>query len=204
MSKRLNAKKKISRSLGVNLWGRANDPIIKKNTRPGEHGVGLKRDTTYGVQLKAKQKLKKYYGNIGEKQFKNLFLQAKKDKTSTAEKFVGLLESRLDSIVYRANFVPTVFAARQFVNHKHVLVNGKIINIPSYRVKPGDVVEVRDRAKNIPMVLESISKIERSVPVYIDLDTQSLKAKYVSIPKLEDIPYPEIMDLNLVIEFYSK
>lgn len=204
MSKRLNAKKKISRSLGVNLWGRANDPIVKRNTRPGEHGVGLKRDTTYGVQLKAKQKLKKYYGNIGEKQFKTVFVEAKKDKTSTAEKFIGLLESRLDIIVYRANFVPTVFAARQFVNHKHVTVNGKVINIPSYKVKVGDVIEVREKSRNIPMVVDSISKIERDIPVYLNLNAQNYSVKFVVVPKVEDVPYPVQMDLNLVIEFYSK
>ena len=204
MSKRLNAKKKVSRALGVNLWGRANDPISKRNYRPGEHGTGLKRDTTYGTQLRAKQKLKKYYGNITEKQFRNLFAEAKRMKGDTAQEFVGLLERRLDAIVYRANFVPTVFAARQFVNHKHVTVNGKVVNIPSYQVKPGDVIEVRESARNIPMVLDSISKIEREIPSYLDLNAQNYAIKFVAVPKLEDIPYPVEMNINLVVEFYSK
>lgn len=204
MSKRLNAKKKISRALGVNLWGRANDPIIKRNYRPGEHGTGLKRDTTYGTQLRAKQKLKKYYGNISEKQFRNLFVEAKRMKGDTAQEFVGLLERRLDAIVYRSNFVPTVFAARQFVNHKHVTVNGKVVNIPSYQVRPGDVVEVRENAKNIPMVLDSISKIEREIPSYLELNAQNYSTKFIAVPKLEDIPYPVEMNINLVVEFYSK
>lgn len=204
MSKRLNAKKKISRALGVNLWGKANDPIVKRNYRPGEHGTGLKRDTTYGTQLRAKQKLKKFYGNISEKQFRNLFIKAKRMKGDTAQEFVGLLERRLDAIVYRSNFVPTVFAARQFVNHKHVTVNGKIVNIPSYQVRPGDIVEVRENAKNIPMVLDSISKIEREIPSYLELNAQNYSTKFTAIPKLEDIPYPVEMNINLVVEFYSK
>ena len=204
MSKRLNAKKKVSRALGVNLWGDAKSPIVKRNYRPGEHGTGLKRDTTYGTQLRAKQKLKKYYGNISEKQFKNLFMEAKRMKGDTAQEFVGLLERRLDAVVYRANFVPTVFAARQFVNHKHITVNGKVVNIPSYQVKPGDVIEVRENAKNIPMILDSISKIEREIPAYLELNAQNFSIKFVVVPKLEDIPYPVEMNINLVVEFYSK
>ena len=204
MSKRLNAKKKVSRALGVNLWGRANDPITKRNYRPGEHGTGLKRDTTYGTQLRAKQKLKKYYGNIGEKQFKNLFFEAKRMKGDTAQEFVGLLERRLDAIVYRANFVPTVFSARQFVNHKHILVNGEIVNIPSYLVKVGDVIEIREKAKEIPMVIDSITKMEREVPNYLEVNTSAKTVKFVNVPALDEVPYTTPMDLNSVVEFYSK
>lgn len=204
MSKRLNAKKKVSRVFGVNLWGKTNDPSLKRNYRPGQHGTGLKRDTTYGIQLKAKQKLKKYYGNIGEKQFSNLFFEAKRLKGDTAENFVGLLERRLDIIVYRANFVPTVFASRQFINHKHVLVNGKVVNIPSYLVKVGDVIEIKESAKNIPMVVDSIEKMEREVPNYLEVNTSVKSVKFLNVPKLEEIPYATQMDLNAVVEFYSK
>ena len=204
MTKRLNAKKKISRSLGENLWGRANDSSIKRNFRPGEHGTGLKRDTTYGLQLKAKQRLKKYYGEITEKQFSNTFKKAKNKKGDTSQLFIGLLESRLDMIVYRANFVPTIFAARQFVNHKHVLVNGKSVNIASYSVKPGDVIQVRERSRSIPLVLDSLQKIEREIPTYLDLNAKDFSIKYSAIPAIEDVPYPVKMEVNLVVEYYSK
>lgn len=204
MSKRINAKKKVSRVFGVNLWGKTNDPSIKRNFRPGQHGTGLKRDTTYGTQLKAKQKLKKYYGNIGEKQFANLFFKSKRMKGDTAQCFVGILERRLDMIIYRANFVPTVFAARQFISHKHITVNGKVVNIASYLVKPDDVVAVHNKAKNMAIVLDSISKIEREVPTYLTLNANEQSVRFMNIPKLEEIPYPCQMDLNLVVEFYSK
>ncbi len=204
MTKRITTKKKVSRSLNVNLWGRANDPFNKRNFRPGQHGTALKRDTTYGAQLRAKQKLKKYYANISETQFKNTFIKAKSHRGDTAQAFIGLLESRLDSLIYRANFVPTMYAARQTVGHKHVKVNGKIINIPSYTLKPGDVVEITDKAKKIALIADSVAKMERDIPSYIEVDTQNLSAKYNAVPNIDDVPYPVIMDVNLVVEFYSR
>lgn len=204
MTKRITTKKKVSRSLNVNLWGRANDPFNKRNFRPGQHGTALKRDTTYGAQLRAKQKLKKYYANISEAQFKNTFIKAKSHKGDTAQAFIGLLESRLDSLIYRANFVPTMYAARQTVGHKHVKVNGKVINIPSYTLKPGDVVEITDKAKKIALIADSVAKMERDIPSYIEVDTQNLSVKYNAVPSIDDVPYPVIMDVNLVVEFYSR
>ena len=204
MTKRISAKKKASRSLNVNLWGRANDPFNKRNFRPGQHGTALKRDTTYGNQLRAKQKLKKYYANMNETQFKNLFLKARAGKGDTAENFVGLLERRLDTVIYRANFVPTMFAARQTVTHKHVLVNGKIVNIPSYLVKAGDVIEIKDSARNIALISDSVAKMEREVPAYLDLNAKDYSIKFNAVPKIEDVPYPIVMDINLVVEFYSR
>lgn len=204
MTKRITTKKKVSRSLNVNLWGRANDPFNKRNFRPGQHGTALKRDTTYGAQLRAKQKLKKYYANISETQFKNTFIKAKSHRGDTAQAFIGLLESRLDSLIYRANFVPTMYAARQTVGHKHVKVNGKIINIPSYTLKPGDVVEITDKAKKIALIADSVARMERDIPSYIEVDTQNLSAKYNAVPNIDDVPYPVIMDVNLVVEFYSR
>lgn len=204
MTKRITTKKKVSRSLCVNLWGRDNDTFNKRNFRPGQHGTALKRDTTYGTQLRAKQKLKKYYANINETQFKNTFLKAKTHRGDTAQAFIGLLESRLDTLIYRANFVPTMYAARQTVGHKHVKVNGKIVNIPSYTLKPGDIVEITDKAKKISLISDSITKMEREVPSYIEVNTQELSAKYNAVPSLEDVPYPVIMDVNLVVEFYSR
>ncbi|GHU27232.1 30S ribosomal protein S4 [Bacilli bacterium] len=204
MTKRIGAKKKISRSLGVNLWGRANDPYNKRNYRPGQHGTAARRETTYGVQLRAKQKLKGYYANLGETQFKNLFLKAKKSKKDTAQAFVGLLESRLDSIIYRANFVPTMFAARQTISHRHTMVNGKIVSIPSFLLKPGDVVEIVDRARKISLVVDSLAKMERNVPSYVELDGNNFSAKYNAIPSIEEVPYPVVMDINLVVEYYSR
>ncbi|MDR1494855.1 MAG: 30S ribosomal protein S4 [Rickettsiales bacterium] len=204
MTKRIGAKKKASRSLGVNLWGRANDPYNKRNYRPGQHGTAVKRETTYGLQLRAKQKLKKYYANMSETQFKNLFLKARRSRKDTAQVFVGLLESRLDTVLYRANFVPTMFAARQMVNHRHVRVNGKIVNIPSFLLKPNDSVEIDEKAKKITVLADSLAKAEKDVPSYIVVDVGNLSAKYSSVPALEDVPYPITMDINLVVEYYSR
>lgn len=204
MTKRIEAKKKVSRSLSVNLWGRSNDTFTKRNFRPGQHGNALKRETVYGTQLRAKQKLKKYYANISETQFKNLFLKAKTKKGDTAEHFVGLLEQRLDAVIYRANFVPTMYAARQVVGHKHVLVNGKNVNIQSYLVSPGDVIEIKDSARKMALISDSILRMERDVPVYLDLDKDNFKVKFNAVPHLEDVPYPVVMDINLVVEYYSR
>lgn len=204
MTKRKTTKKKVSRSLSVNLWGRANDPFNRRNFRPGQHGTALRRDTTYATQLRAKQKLKKYYANMTETQFRNLFLEAKSHRGDTAQAFVGLLESRLDTLIYRANFVPTMFAARQTIGHRHVKVNGKIVNIPSYRAKPGDLIEITEKARKISLISDSLVRMEREVPSYMLLNPDDFSLKYNAIPSLEDVPYPVIMDINLVVEFYSR
>jgi len=205
MTKRITAKKKISCKTGASLWGQANDPFLKKNYRPGQHGTMPKgRVTDYGNQLKYKQRLKFYYGNISEKQFYNSFVLATKSKGDVAENFVALLESRLDAVVYRANFVPTVFAARQFVSHKHVTVNGKTVNIASYKVKVGDVVQVRDKSKKLAIVIDSQQKMVRDVPVYLQLDKDNLSVKLVSKPSFAEVPYPVEMHPNLIKEFYSR
>ena len=205
MTKRINAKKKISRKLGGSLWGGEKDPYLKRNYRPGQHGAGLRsRGTDYKTQLQAKQRLKFYYGNISEKQFRTLFQFAAKSKGDTSENFIALLESRLDAVVYRANFVKTVFAARQFVNHKHVLVNGKVVNIPSYRLKIGDVVEVRERSKNLVVVLEALEKKERDIPPYLDFNKDSKTIKLISKPAFADVPYAVEMEPHLITEFYSR
>jgi len=205
MTKRLNAKKKISRKLGASLWGQQKDPYLKRNYKPGQHGASSKgRSTDYGLQLKAKQRLKFYYGNISEKQFRNAFELASTTKGDVSENFIGMLESRLDAVVYRANFVPSVFAARQFVNHKHVTVNGKTVNIPSYRLKVGDVVQVRDKSSDLAIVLESLQKKERDIPIYLDLNIEEKSIKLVSKPSFSDVPYPVEMQPHLITEFYSR
>lgn len=205
MTKRVQAKYKISRRLGVNLWGRAKDPVNEKNFPPGQHGLtGHRKATDYGTQLKAKQKLKGYYGNVSERQMVAYYKEALRRKGDSSENLVGLLESRLDSVVYRMNFVPTVFAARQFVNHKHIKVNGKTVNIPSYQVKEGDVIEVREKSKQLAIVLEAQKGLERSVPEYMEVDGKGLKGKFIRTPKIAEVPYPIVMEPNLVVEFYSR
>ncbi len=204
MSKRLSSKYKIDRRLGVNLWGRPKSPINKRDYGPGQHGQRRKKPSDYGIQLFAKQKLKGYYGNIGEKQFRKYYAKAVSLKGDTGENLVGLLEQRLDAVVYRAKFVPTVFAARQFVNHGHILVNGKKVDIPSYCVKAGDVISVRDKSREIPLVLEASSSTERDVAEYIDADLNKMTATFVRVPALEEIPYPVQMEPNLIVEFYSR
>ncbi|MCC5994869.1 MAG: 30S ribosomal protein S4 [Oceanicaulis sp.] len=204
MSKRHSQKYKIDRRMGENIWGRAKSPVNNRAYGPGQHGqrrAGKLSD--FGLQLRAKQKLKGYYGNITEKQFKKLFTEAMRRKGNTAENLIGLLESRLDAIVYRAKYVPTVFAARQFVNHGHVKVNGQRVNIASFQCKPGDVIEVREKSRNMALVLEALGSPERDVPEYIDLDPKGLKATYARVPEFSEVPYPVKMEPNLVVEFYS-
>ncbi len=205
MTKRIRAKHKIDRRLGENIWGRPKSPLNKRESRPGQHGerrVGKTSD--FGQQLKAKQKLKGYYGSISERQFHKTYVEASRMKGSTSEGLIGLLERRLDAVVYRAKFVPTVFAARQFVSHGHVSVNGRRVTIPSYRVRVGDTIEVREKARQMPLVLEAVKSAERDVPDYVEADHGKMVAKLTRVPTLSDVPYPVQMEPNLVVEFYSR
>ena len=204
MTKRVQAKSKICRRLGVNLWGRPKNPIVKRDYPPGEHGQKRRKTSDFGTQLAAKQKLKGYYGNITERQFRKIYQEATRRRGDTAENLIGLLERRLDTVVYRLNFVPTPFAARQFINHGHVLVNGRRVNIPSYLCREGDVVEVRERSKNLTQVLGAVQRPERDVPDYLSVDYKALKGSVVRTPKVADVPWPVRMEPNLVIEFYSR
>jgi len=204
MSKIKTSKYKIDRRLGVNLWGRPKSPFNKRESRPGQHGQRRRKLSDFGTQLAAKQKLKGYYGNIGEKQFRKLYEEAAALRGDTGENLIELLERRLDAAVYRARFVPTVFAARQFVNHGHVRVNGRRVNVGSYRLRDGDVIEVRQKSREIPMVLDAMQSPERDTPEYIGVDYKKMQATFVRAPKLADVPYPTQMEPNLVIEFYSR
>jgi small subunit ribosomal protein S4 len=205
MTKRVRAKHKIDRRLGQNIWGRPKSPINKRESRPGQHGerrAGKLSD--YGQQLRAKQKLKGYYGNIGERQFNRIYQEARRFKGSTSEHMIGLLERRLDAIVYRAKFVPTVFAARQLISHGHVTVNGRKVDIASFRCRVGDVVEVNEKSRQMTQVLEAIKSSERDVPDYIEADHNKMTAKLNRVPALSDVPFPVHMEPNLVVEFYSR
>ena len=205
MSKRNSAKYKLDRRMGQNIWGRPKSPVNKREYGPGQHGQRRKTKLSdFGTQLKAKQKLKGYYANISEKQFRRIYDEAARMKGDTSENLIGLLESRIDAIIYRAKFVPTPFAARQFVSHGHVRVNGKKVNIPSYRCKVGDTIEVRDRSKQLALVLEAVDLAERDVPDYIEADHTKMAARYVRKPAFADVPYPVVMEPNQVVEFYSR
>ena len=205
MSKRHSAKYKIDRRIGENIWGRPKSPLNARAYGPGQHGQRRKgKLSDYGLQLRAKQKLKGYYGSITEKAFKRLYNEAARRKGDTGENLIGLLESRLDAIVYRAKFVSTVFAARQFVSHGHILVNGQRVNIPSYQVKIGDKIEVRERSKQLTVLLEATQLAERDVPDYVEVDHNKMVANFVRVPALSDVPYPVQMEPNLVVEFYSR
>ena len=204
MTKRIKAKYKINRRLGVNLWGRPKSPVNKRDYRPGEHGQRRRKPSDFGLQLQAKQKLKGYYGNITERQFRRYYAEAVRRRGDTIENLIGLLERRLDAVVYRMKFVPTVFAARQFVNHGHVKVNGRRVNIPSFLVGEGDVVEVKEKSREMELVLDAVDSPERDVPEYITVDHRKMTGTFVRTPKLADVPYPVQMDPNLVIEFYSR
>ncbi len=204
MSRRHSTKYKIDRRVGENIWGRPKSPVNKRPTKPGQHGQGRRQKTSdYGLQLMAKQKLKFHYGDITEKQFRRTYDEANRQKGNTAENLIGLLESRLEAFVYRAKFVPTIFAARQFVNHGHVKVNGVKTNIGSYRLKAGDVVEIREKSRNIALVLEALGSPERDIPEYIDVDPKAMTATFVRVPELNDVPYPVKMEPAQVVEYYS-
>lgn len=205
MTKRANAKYKLDRRLGENIWGRPKSPVNKRDYGPGQHGQRRKgKLSDFGVQLRAKQKLKGYYANISERQFRAVYAEASRLQGDTSENLIGLLERRLDAVVYRAKFVPTIHAARQFVSHGHVMVNGVRVTIASIRLKVGDVVEIRQRSKELPIVLEAIQLAERDVPDYVETDHKKMTAKLTRVPSLSDVPYPVQMAPGLVVEYYSR
>ena len=204
MSNRHAAKYKIDRRLGVNLWGRPKSPVNRREYGPGQHGQRRRKPSDFGIQLMAKQKLKGYYGNIGEKRFRRYYEDAASRKGDTGENLIDLLEHRLDAVIYRAKFVPTVFAARQFVNHGHIHVNGRRLNVASYAVKEGDVISIREKSRNIGLVLEAMESSERDVPDYLEVDHNKMTVSIVRTVGLEDVPYPAQMEPNLVVEFYSR
>ena len=204
MSKRHSAKYKIDRRMGENLWGRPKSPVNQRSYGPGQHGQRRKSKVSdFGLQLRAKQKLKGYYGNLTEKQFSRTYEEAARRKGNTSENLIALLEARLDAVVYRAKFAPTPFASRQIVNHGHIQVNGRRVNIASYQVKAGDVVEVREHSRNMALILEAQQSAERDTPDYIEVDSKHLSAKFVRAPDLAEVPYPVRMEPNLVIEYYA-
>lgn len=202
--KRLESKHKIDRRLGCNLWGRAKSPYNDRQTGPGMHGANRGKPTDYGLQLRAKQKLKGYYGGIGEKQFRKYYYEAIRLTGDSSQHLIGQLERRLDAVVYRAKWAPTVFATRQLVSHGHFKVNGKRVNIPSYQCKEGDVIEVREKSRTLAIIMGARESAERDVPEYVAVDESGFKATFVRVPKLEDVPYPVHMEPNLVVEFYSR
>ena len=204
MSKRQSSKYKINRRLSVNLWGRPKSPFNIREYGPGQHGQRRRKVSDYGTQLRAKQQLRGYYGNISEKQFRRIYAEAVLARGDTSEQLIGLLERRLDIVIYRMLFVPTVFAARQLISHGHVMVNGRRVNIPSYRLREGDAVEVRQKSKQHPVVLEAIQTPERDVPDYMEVDFEKLKGTFIRTPLLSDVPFPVQMEPNLVIEYYSR
>jgi small subunit ribosomal protein S4 len=205
MTKRLNSKHKVDRRLKVNLWGRPKSPFNSRAYPPGQHGQSrLSKPSDYGIQLRAKQKLKSYYGNINERQFRNLYKKAIMKKGDTAENLIGLLERRLDAVVYRSKLSTTIFAARQLINHGHVRVNGKKVNISSYQLKEEETVEVREKSKKLALIDIALANKEREVPEYLQVDEKNKKIKFVRTPKFEEVPYPVVMEPNLVIEYYSR
>ena len=205
MTKRIRAKYKIDRRLGQNIWGRPKSPVNRREYGPGQHGQRRKgKLSDFGIQLRAKQKLKGYYANISEKQFRGIYAEAVRLKGDSGANLIGLLERRLDAVVYRAKFVPTVFAARQFISHGHVKVNGRRVNVASYRCKVGDVIEVKEQSKQLALVMEATGLAERDVPDYVEVDHSKMTAKLARIPQLNEVPYPVQMEPHLVVEYYSR
>jgi small subunit ribosomal protein S4 len=205
MTKRNPAKYKLDRRMGQNIWGRPKSPVNRREYGPGQHGQRRKgKLSDYGVQLRAKQKLKGYYANISERQFRGIYEEAIRMKGDSGAHLIALLERRLDAVVYRAKLVPTIFAARQFINHGHIKVNGRRVNIPSFRCKVGDVVEVKEASKQLALVLEATGLAERDVPDYIEVDHSKMTAKFARVPLITDVPYPVQMEPHLVVEYYSR
>ena len=206
MTKRLKSKHKVDRRLGVNLWGKPKSPFNSRAYPPGQHGqsAGKKKKSDYGIQLQAKQKLKAYYGNVNERQFRNIYRKASMLKGDTSENLIGLLERRLDAVVYRAKLSTTIFSARQLINHGHVRVNGKKVNISSYQLKEEETIEIRDKSKQLAFIDIALASKDREVPEYIKVDEKNKKVQFVRTPKFEEVPYPVVMEPNLVIEYYSR
>ena len=205
MTKRLNSKHKVDRRLKVNLWGRPKSPFNTRAYPPGQHGqTKSSKPSDYGIQLQAKQKLKCYYGNMNERQFRNMYKRAIMKKGDTAENLIGLLERRLDAVIYRSKLSNTIFSSRQLINHGHVRVNGKKVNISSYQVKEEDSIEIRDKSKQLALIDIALANKEREVPEYLQLDEKNKKVKFVRIPKFEEVPYAVVIEPNLVIEYYSR
>ncbi len=205
MTKRIESKHKVDRRLRVNLWGRPKSPFNSRNYKPGQHGKTSKgKISDYGTQLEAKQKLKFYYGNMNERQFRNTYRKALQKRGNTSENLIALLERRLDTVIYRAKFATTVFSARQLINHGHVRINGRKMNIPSYLVKEDDSIDLKDKSKKMLVVAGSLDNKEREVPDYIQMDKKNIKAKLIRVPKFSEVPYPNVMEPNLVIEYYSR
>ena len=205
MTKRLNSKHKVDRRLRVNLWGRPKSPFNTRAYPPGQHGQTKNANPSdYGVQLQAKQQLKSYYGNMNERQFRNMYKKAIMKKGDTAENLIGLLERRLDAVIYRSKFSNTIFSSRQLINHGHVKVNGKKVNVSSYQVKEDDSIEIRDKSKQLSIIDIALANKERETPEYLQVDEKNKKVKFVRVPKFEEVPYPVAMEPNLVIEYYSR
>ena len=205
MTKRLASKHKVDRRLGINLWGRPKSPFNSRNYKPGQHGKTRKgKVSDYGTQLEAKQKMKSYYGNMNERQFRNVYRKAMQKRGNTSENLVALLERRLDTVIYRAKFALTVFAARQLINHGHIKVNGKKVNISSYLVKEKDIIEIKEKSKDLVVIAGALVSKEREIPDYIQTDEKNKTAKLSRVPKFSEVPYPIIMEPNLVIEYYSR
>ena len=205
MTKRTNSKYKLDRRVGENVWGRAKSPVNRRAYGPGQHGQRRARKLSdFGTQLQAKQKLKGYYANITERQFRRYYQEAARRPGDTGENMIGLLERRLDAVIYRAKFVPTVFSARQVVSHGHIRVNGKRVTVPSYLVKEGDTIELALKARELPLVIEAVKSNERDVPDYVNADHGKMTAKFLRTPKLSDVPYAVQMQPHLIVEFYSR
>ena len=205
MTKRLTSKHKVDRRLKVNLWGRPKSPFNSRNYPPGQHGKGKRgKISDYGTQLEAKQKMKFYYGNMNERQFRNVYRKAIQKKGNTTENLIGFLGRRLDTIIYRAKFATTMFSARQLINHGHIKVNGKKVNIPSYLVTEKDTIELKDKSKELVVIAGALVSKEREVPDYIQMDEKNKTAKFLRVPKFSEVPYPTIMEPSLVIEYYSR
>jgi small subunit ribosomal protein S4 len=205
MTKRSESKYKIDRRMGQNIWGRPKSPVNKREYGPGQHGQRRKgKLSDFGVQLRAKQKLKGYYANISERQFHGIYVEATRLKGDSGENLIGLLERRLDTVVYRAKFVPTMFAARQFINHGHIKVNGKRVNIASYKLKAGDTIEVKEASRQLAIVLEANALGERDVPDFIEVDHSKQTATLTRIPSTSEVPFPVMMEPHLIVEYYSR
>lgn len=202
MAKYKGPRSKISRKFGEPIYG-PDKVLEKKNYPPGIHGINKRRrkQSEYGTQLKEKQKAKYTYGVL-EKQFSNLFKKASRTKGITGEVLLQLLESRLDNVVYRLGIAQTRAAARQLVNHRHITVNGDVVNIPSYLLKQGDIVGVRERSKSLEAISNSLASAIRTKIPWLEWDEALMAGKFMSRPNRADIP--ENIREQLIVELYSK
>lgn len=196
-------KNRVARRFGVNIFGRARNPLLHKQNPPGVHGARRRKKSDFGVALEEKQKLKAIYGMLTEKQLVSYYKRAVALPGNTAQHLVQMLECRLDTVVYRLKLAPTIFAAHQLISHGHILVDGKKVDRRSFQVQPGMVISVKEKTRNNAIVADSVQSGMRAVPEYMNLSASSFSGQLLAMPMMEQMPWPLELNLPGICDFLA-